>query len=156
MIDRFYTKEHGHTILSNFWEGTGFEAPFPIGRKQIVHWRSVEHLYQATKSLDPFTVELTREAPTPGMAKKMGRETKLRSDWEQVKLEVMREALGWKFTPGSCEAAYLKSTQDWVLVEGNWWGDRFWGQVDGVGANWLGWLLMAQRSFLLALDREAR
>ena len=154
MIDRFYTKEHGHTILSNFWEGKGFEAPSPARRDQILRWRSAEHWYQAAKSLDPFVGETIRDAPTPSLAKKLGRELTLRSDWEQVKLEVMREALSWKFMPGSCEAAYLMSTRFHVLVEGNWWDDRFWGQVNGTGANWLGWLLMAQRSFLLALEWE--
>lgn len=154
MIDRFYTKEHGHTILSNFWEGRGFDAPSPQMREHVLHWPSAEHLYQASKTEDRFMAETIREASTPGLAKKLGQGVNLRSDWEQVKIGVMREVLHWKFTPGSLEAAYLLSTKDHLLVEGNWWGDRFWGQVDGVGANWLGWLLMAQRSFLASLERE--
>ena len=31
------------------------------------------------------------------------------------------------------------------LVEGNTWGDRFWGVCGGVGLNWLGRLLMQVR-----------
>ena len=31
------------------------------------------------------------------------------------------------------------------LIEGNYWGDRYWGVCKGVGDNWLGKLLMTVR-----------
>jgi predicted NAD-dependent protein-ADP-ribosyltransferase YbiA (DUF1768 family) len=34
------------------------------------------------------------------------------------------------------------------LIEGNTWGDKFWGQVKGEGANYLGRLLMKVREEL--------
>lgn len=45
-------------------------------------------------------------------------------------------------------AERLKATGDAELIEGNYWGDVFWGTCDGVGENWLGRLLMAQRDVL--------
>ena len=33
------------------------------------------------------------------------------------------------------------------LVEGNYWGDTFWGICNGEGTNWLGILLMAERAY---------
>lgn len=39
----------------------------------------------------------------------------------------------------------LLATGDAELVEGNTWGDRFWGVCNGVGQNWLGRLLMQVR-----------
>lgn len=42
--------------------------------------------------------------------------------------------------------AKLQETGDAELIEGNYWGDRFWGVCDGVGENHLGKLLMRVRS----------
>jgi predicted NAD-dependent protein-ADP-ribosyltransferase YbiA (DUF1768 family) len=44
--------------------------------------------------------------------------------------------------------AKLKETNDAELVEGNWWGDRFWGVCRGEGENHLGKLLMKIRAEL--------
>lgn len=46
----------------------------------------------------------------------------------------------------------LLDTGDQRLVEGNVWGDRYWGVCDGVGENWLGELLMQVRDELLEGD----
>jgi predicted NAD-dependent protein-ADP-ribosyltransferase YbiA (DUF1768 family) len=39
----------------------------------------------------------------------------------------------------------LLDTGTQTLVEGNWWGDVFWGVCKGVGSNHLGKLLMKLR-----------
>jgi predicted NAD-dependent protein-ADP-ribosyltransferase YbiA (DUF1768 family) len=39
----------------------------------------------------------------------------------------------------------LLATGDEELVEGNGWGDRFWGKVDDIGENNLGKILMGVR-----------
>ena len=150
-----YHDEHGytHTVLSNFYMGYGFTAPHYDGGKPVF-WRSGEHYYQAAKASTPEAAERIRLTKTAGAAKKAGRSTPLRLGWETIKLDVMRRTLAAKFAPGTPEAAYLMSTADFVLIEGNDWGDSFWGLSDGRGDNWLGWLLMAQRSYLLALDAE--
>ncbi len=42
----------------------------------------------------------------------------------------------------------LLRTGEARLIEGNWWKDRFWGQVNGVGENHLGRLLTLVRYHL--------
>jgi predicted NAD-dependent protein-ADP-ribosyltransferase YbiA (DUF1768 family) len=42
----------------------------------------------------------------------------------------------------------LLDTSDAELVEGNWWGDRFWGTFRGAGRNHLGKILMRVRDEL--------
>lgn len=40
---------------------------------------------------------------------------------------------------------WLLETGEEELIEGNNWGDKFWGQVNGIGENHLGRLLMEIR-----------
>ncbi len=153
-INSFVTADGTHTVLSNFYQ-SAFSAPhFSLNRLTTVEWKSVEHYYQAAKARDVASAEWVRSADTPGEAKRRGRKVPLRDDWEAVKIPVMRNALALKFAPDTQEAAYLRSTEDFVLVEGNDWGDIFWGVAGGFGQNWLGYLLMAQRGYLIALFRE--
>lgn len=42
----------------------------------------------------------------------------------------------------------LLATGNRILTEGNSWGDRFWGQVNGTGENQLGIILMDIREKL--------
>lgn len=142
IIPRFY--ENGvHSPLSNFY-------PSPIFIYDLT-WPTVEHFYQAMKCDDKRMWEHILAQPTPGKAKKAGRGVNLRSDWESVKLLVMRAALVRKFTAADpILSGYLLNTGDALLVEGNTWGDTFWGEVDGKGQNWLGVLLMARRAELRA------
>ena len=115
---------------------------------------SVEHAYQAQKSLDPAIQQMIRNAPTPNTAKKIARAVSLRGDWEEVKIDIMRELLKEKFSREP-EKSILLSTGDEELIEGNWWGDRFWGQSPiGNGQNWLGRLLMEIRSELRKVTEQ--
>jgi len=109
---------------------------------------SVEHAYQAAKTLDKDRQQYIRNLATPNLAKKAGRKLVLREDWEQVKVPIMRELLREKFSQEP-EKLVLLATGNEELVEGNWWGDQFWGQSPvGVGENWLGRLLMEIRTDL--------
>lgn len=108
-------------------------------------YNSVEHAYQAAKSTDEATRREIRHCPTPNQAKKLGRTITIRPDWETIKVEVMRGLLKEKFAQEP-ERSLLKSTGNAELVEGNWWGDVFWGVCDGKGENWLGRLLMEIRT----------
>lgn len=60
----------------------------------------------------------------------------------------MRALLMVKFAPATELAERLLATGDAQLVEGNTWGDTFWGVCDGVGENHLGRLHMWIRSML--------
>jgi len=84
---------------------------------------------------------------TPGQAKKLGKSIELRPDWEEIKIEVMRELLRQKFDITKHYDLWLElhMTKPDELVEGNWWGDTFWGVCKGKGENHLGKLLMEIR-----------
>jgi hypothetical protein len=108
---------------------------------------SAEHAFQAAKSLDKdirLSISVCRSAKE---AKEAGKLISLRSDWEDVKVDIMYKILKAKFE-NSKLADKLKATADEDLIEGNTWGDRFWGVCDGEGTNTLGNLLMKVRSEL--------
>ena len=133
-----------HAFLSNF-----HPSPIRVGERTAP---TVEHAFQAAKTFDDEKVAWILDADTPGKAKWRGKRVPLRPDWERVRLAVMEDALRQKFAPGSELAAQLLATGDAELVEGNAWGDRFWGVSRGTGRNHLGRLLMRIRAEL----REAR
>lgn len=109
---------------------------------------TVEHAFQAAKTADTTMRRVIRQAPTPGLAKKLGRAVKrLRSDWDTQRLTVMLDLLRQKFAHPELRELLL-ATGDADLVEGNYWNDRYWGSVDGVGENHLGRLLMKVRKEL--------
>lgn len=105
---------------------------------------SVEHAFQAMKSLDSNDRVAMSVCRSPEEAKQAGKLLNLRSDWEQVKVNLMYEILKKKFTDPEL-AQKLKSTQGEELIEGNTWGDKFWGVYKGQGENQLGKLLMKIR-----------
>lgn len=103
-----------------------------------------EHAFQAAKTLDLKTRIEISNCATPGQAKEMGNKITLRKDWEEIKSDVMEELCRLKFAD-----PYLKnkliSTQYCYLIEGNHWGDKCWGMVNGEGENRLGKILMKLR-----------
>jgi hypothetical protein len=145
MIDDF---SDTYRFLSNF-----FILHNPIVYNNIVY-DSTEKFFQAMKSRDPVFRRLVSEAGTPGLAKRMGRQVKLRPDWDAIKLNVMAYALRKKF-----EDPYLRQklidTYPRDLVEGNWWHDNLWGScnckkcADKVKLNYLGKLLVILRTHLI-------
>lgn len=133
-----------YRFLSNFW-------PCDIQFIDRIY-PSVEHAYQASKTVIESEREIIQCATTPGAAKRMGKKVTLRSDWEVKKLLFMELFVGQKFTdPGLRDK--LLATGDAELTEGNRWGDTFWGVCNGVGENHLGKILMRLRE-TLRLERE--
>lgn len=130
-------------FLSNFHEATIYVDG--------ARYRSVEHAYQAYKTLDPWSRRLIREAPTPGQAKKLGQGVQLRGDWEAVKVDLMRTFVKKKFENPFLRPLLL-ATGDAELVEGNTWNDTFWGVCRGTGQNWLGKILMEVRETIRQED----
>ena len=129
-----------YEFLSNFYS-------VPVNYKYT--YSSAEAAYQAQKSENTSdALEFTKY--NPGKAKRMGRKVELRSDWEEVKLEVMRDVVFAKFFQNPELAKRLLATGDSTLIEGNDWHDTFWG-VDletGEGQNNLGKILMEIRAEL--------
>jgi ribA/ribD-fused uncharacterized protein len=110
---------------------------------------TVEHAYQAAKTIDPEERRVIQSSTTPAMAKKLGRHVTVRDDWLDIKLGIMAELLVQKFTNDPRLSDLLVGTAPAELIEGNWWGDVYWGQCRGYGENHLGRLLMAIRAELL-------
>lgn len=105
-----------------------------------------EHAFQAAKTLSPVRRRYIAGLPTPGQAKRAGRELNLRPMWDDIKIAVMEEILRKKFADPDLREMLI-DTHPRRLVEGNTWGDTFWG-VDinlGDGQNYLGKLLMKLR-----------
>lgn len=142
------TFEGAYRFLSNFYacpNGVMYEG---------IRYPTSEHAYQAAKTNDPSMRLRIAALPTPLAAKRTGRYVLLRPDWEEVKVEVMRAVLQAKFSDPELADALL-ATDDAELIEGNWWGDKFWGVCRGVGKNKLGQLLMQLRAELRASNRYA-
>lgn len=114
-----------------------------------IHCPSVEHAYQACKATTREDAMRIINASTPGIAKRLGRTVKLRSDWEQIKVGNMH-GLVWEKFQNPTLRTLLLATGDAHLEEGNNWGDRFWGTCGGVGENHLGRILMNIRSGMQA------
>jgi len=105
---------------------------------------SIEHAYQAAKTLDIDERETIRNTSSPGKAKRFGRKVTMRKDWDMIKINVMFDLLKKKFSDKSLADA-LVLTIPHELVEGNHWNDTFWGVCNGQGQNVLGKLLMKIR-----------
>lgn len=134
-IDSF---KGGYGFLSNFYMCTVlFDG---------ISYCSSENAYQAQK------VEPSLRQPfalvTPGVSKRMGKNGKIRSDWESVKDGIMLSILRAKFQQNLVLALRLRNTGNEILIEGNTWGDTYWGVCNGVGHNKLGRMLMQVRSEL--------
>lgn len=109
---------------------------------------STEHAYQAAKSLDPLFRKEFAKLPFPRDAKRMGRKIEIRDDWEQIKDQVMFDVCWYKFSEHERLKQMLLATEDAILVEGNTWGDTYWGVCNGAGQNKLGKTLMRIRTIL--------
>ena len=126
--------------LSNFWECR------IILDGDI--YTSVEAAYVASKTDNLSDRKIIRKLASPGECKRYGKTLKLKANWENEKLFVMKDLLRQKFARGSLLAEKLLKTGDAILIEGNGWGDIYWGVCNGVGENNLGKLIMEVRSEL--------
>lgn len=138
VIDKF--DDTAFRFLSNFY-------PAPVVYEGMEYPTS-EHAYQAAKTLDIIQRQNVADQPTPGLAKRYGKAVSMRPNWDEIKVRVMCEIVDAKFTQNPRLAEMLVATQDAELVEGNTWGDTFWGVCDGEGENMLGKILMGVRENL--------
>jgi ribA/ribD-fused uncharacterized protein len=141
-----------YAFLSNF-------HPSPVRILVGGDWvkcATVEHAYQASKTLNKRWRTKIIECPTPGAAKRMGNKIDKVVYWDDVKRIVMLELLRQKFSRAKFRHKLL-ATGGSELVEGNNWHDTFWGVCmcgaceiettgDWRGENWLGRLLERVRA----------
>lgn len=138
-----------HASLSNF---------FPVKVQfEGLEYPSVEHAFQAAKTLDEGARALVAQAPDAGTAKKIGKALGVqRRHWaEVVRFKVMEELLALKFDADLHPdmVSDLLATGNAVLIEGNHWHDNVWGsclcdKCGRRGANALGRMLMKLRAEL--------
>ncbi|MBW4665636.1 MAG: DUF1768 domain-containing protein [Chroococcus sp. CMT-3BRIN-NPC107] len=138
----FYKVNEPYGCFSNF-------SPHSI-QLHGENWQTVEHYYQAQKFIGSLDEELTaiiKAAPTPEQAAALGRDCnrQLRSNWEQIKVQVMRKAVLQKFLTHQDIQAVLLSTANLIIVE-NSPNDYYWGCGEtNTGNNHLGKILMSVR-----------
>lgn len=134
VIDKF---RDDYRFLSNFY-------PCKVEFSGITYLNS-EAAFQAQK--DPSRAEEFATL-SAAKAKQLGRKVTLRKDWERVKVQIMAELLDCKFTQNPVLKLKLIETGSKKLIEGNTWGDTFWGMSSrtGKGRNALGQLLMKLRA----------
>lgn len=140
VIDSF----HG----SHYWLSNFYEAPVVYNGR---HYTSNEAAFQAAKCPGR---EFEFTTLNPSQAKRLGRRVNLRGDWERVKDEVMYEICKQKFLQNPSLLRKLLATGDTPLIEGNTWGDKYWGVCNGVGHNRLGQILMQIRHELRGITED--
>lgn len=141
MISEFVNE---NAFLSNF-----YPAKFIYNG---IEFKTTEHFYQAMKTLEPGKFYEIINAETPMQAKKLGGKIKVRPDWEDVKVKVMRKALEFKFNIPELRIKLLMTGEE-ELKEGNYWHDNIWGscyckECGDHGENLLGQLLMERRDLI--------
>lgn len=137
-----------YSVSDPFGEFSNF-ASYSI-RVKGQTWPTSEHYFQAQKFDDEAYRQKIRTTASPMIAARLGRsrKVKLRSDWESVKVEVMRSAVRAKFTQHDELRALLLSTGEAKIVE-HTTNDSYWGDGgDGSGKNMLGRILMEVRQEL--------
>lgn len=156
-----------HEFLNNFYESDGPQVILPAeegvdGRMLgALPCRSVEHAYQAWKTLvweERLVVVGARHA---GQSRRLGQKVTLRPDFSsttQVAIMLLLQRQKYALAHPQLRQ-WLLDTGDAVLMEGNTWGDIFFGvnfnpaaREDGKtgGENHLGQLLMQVRAEIRA------
>ncbi|WP_246314278.1 NADAR family protein [Paenibacillus foliorum] len=139
---RFYETNKPYGCFSNF-----AKYPVTLINKE---WVTTEHYFQAQKFVGTEYEEEVRLAITPMEATRLGRDRNkpLRKDWEDCKVQIMREALIAKVEQHPRIKSILLSTGDCTIVE-HTTNDAYWGDGgNGQGQNMLGKLLMEIRNGL--------
>ena len=147
MIEIINNFSNEYAFLSNFYAvNITFDG---------IVFPSVEHAYQAAKTLNTEMRITISKIVYPGQAKRFGKRLDLREDWESIKQNIMWQLLTKKFRHLEL-ASKLIDTGLAELIEGNNWHDNYWGvcycnSCHGDGLNKLGHQLMDLRDILLEL-----
>jgi ribA/ribD-fused uncharacterized protein len=149
-------------VMSVIWQFRGINRFlsnfYPVSLWYEGLWYpTAENAYQAAKTLSPKLRKHFSHLD-PGEAKKMGRVIESRPFWEDTKLQIMEQIITLKFQDEGM-ADLLTDTYPSKLVEGNTWGDAYWGMIykradENSAAGWygdnhLGKILMRVRKSLL-------
>lgn len=108
-------------------------------------YSSSEAAYQAQKCAIPGIRLQFALIIDPDQAKQLSKQILVVDNWHEIKLGIMKEVVKAKFDQNPKLKSLLLKTGNKILIEGNTWGDKYWGQVDGIGENHLGIILMELR-----------
>lgn len=117
-----------------------------------------EHAYQAGKARKPEVRKWLMEAPSPALLAMAAHGLyvwDINADWSKIKFDRMKRVLQAKFTQHDDLKQLLLSTGTARLVESATVDNavnRLWGEVNGVGKNKLGELLMEVRAELVTAN----
>lgn len=142
MTIKFYKVNDEYGCFSNF-------AHYAFSVDGVL-WNTSEHYFQAHKFDDENYFNKIRLVASPMDAANLGRSRKvpLRSDWEEIKDDIMRKAVYEKFKQNIEIQEVLLNTGDDEIVEATT-NDYYWGcGSDGSGKNMLGKILMETRELL--------
>lgn len=120
---------------------------------------TAEHAYQAGKARKPEVRKWLMAAPSPSLLAMAAHGLyvwDIAPDWSKIKFDRMKRILIEKYTQHEDLKQLLLSTGDARLVESATVDNavnRLWGEVNGVGQNKLGVLLMEVRAELIAADQ---
>lgn len=123
---------------------------------------TAEHAYQAGKPRKPEVRKWLMQAPSPSLLAMAAHGLyvwDINSDWSKVKFDRMKRVLQAKFGQHEDLKALLLSTGSARLVETATVDNavnRLWGEVNGVGQNKLGELLMEVRAELASQAMKAK
>lgn len=131
--------------LSNFWL-------VPIEVDGLIY-PSTEHAYQALKFAPEHRFRFLTGTPAEAKRHKNMVMHEALPDWIQMRVPNMIRVTEIKYAEGSELANRLIKTGNRQLVEGNSWGDVYWGVCKGKGENRLGRLLMDRRTYLQSLEK---
>lgn len=139
----FYDPAGEYGFLSNY-----YEAAIVFGGK---YYASSEHAYQAARAVDKHIHDWLAASPTPQLAAAAGdalSPEQSKPNWRRISVPLMVDLLHAKFTQHPKLLLRLIATGESRLVEkayGPSEANLFWSEVNGVGNNMLGNLLMDLR-----------
>lgn len=129
---------------------------------QGVVYPTAEHAYQAGKARRPEVRDWLMAAPSPALLAMAAHglyQWDVTPSWSRIKFDRMRGVLQAKFTQHDDLRKLLLSTGSARLVESATVDNavnRLWGEVNGVGKNMLGELLMEVRAQLVSQTKKRR
>ncbi len=152
---RFYrTNEKPYGAFSNLY------------KREVVFegevFKTAEHAYQAGKARKPEVRQWLMAAPSPSLLAMAAHGLyvwDIAPEWSKIKFDRMKQILVAKYTQHEDLKELLLSTGNARLVESATVDNavnRLWGEVNGVGQNKLGLLLMEVREELRTAQRKSK
>lgn len=118
-----------------------------------IRYPSVDHAYQASKTLDAHQREFIASVSAPNVARILANHIVRRPDWFDVRLGIMRDLMYLKFAINANQLMpKLLATGDQLIAFADSKKDPFWGAIyndqtgEWYGNNYIGKALMAIRS----------